>query len=304
LRIGEIRFNGSIPYLFFQQTEVPFTALFELYQGYLGYTFRNLEKDFKKALCPQENDMVYVSQFKNFLKIFGGLDRAIPEFSAVAKKNWFHYYMSAEEAEDILACHPEGTFLVRFSSHLGYLSVSARIKSDKKNKVTCVPSGVYHLRVSRAALGYHFNLSDAESGNTLYDLLDKYDEFKYPYIFKGKTQRLFDTEEHALSMLERSPRGSFVAYYSITHSAYYIQSQQGKRKFEVMREGVNFTHFLLHDINNSKICWSFDEVIFYCPGCITNMERPQVTIHNDFYDPLAESKGYDTGNINLNKKKK
>jgi hypothetical protein len=67
-----------------------------------------------------------VVQFYNYIL-------KVPFKSDLTRQAWFHGELGSDEAEEILAGHPSGTFLFRFSSKVGFLAVSYVVGNKGKH---------------------------------------------------------------------------------------------------------------------------------------------------------------------------
>jgi len=65
-----------------------------------------------------------------------------PFRSDLSRQSWFHGDLSSQEAEEILSGEKDGTFVLRFSSHMGFLAVSYVFgKEVKHGLLECLPGG-------------------------------------------------------------------------------------------------------------------------------------------------------------------
>lgn len=82
-------------------------------------------------------------------------------------RSWFHGDVNNDEAADLLKSKPEGTFLFRFSSRKGYLTVSFIAEGQ-----------LQHTLIQPTANGY---ICNGRSHTTLQEVVDaNSDKFKLP----------------------------------------------------------------------------------------------------------------------------
>jgi hypothetical protein len=90
-----------------------------------------------------------------------------PFNSTITRESWFHGDVNNDEAADLLKSKPEGTFLFRFSSRKGYLTVSFIAEGQ-----------LQHTLIQPTANGY---ICNGRSHTTLQEVVDaNSDKFKIP----------------------------------------------------------------------------------------------------------------------------
>eukprot|EP00698_Gefionella_okellyi_P009609 TRINITY_DN245_c0_g1_i1.p1 TRINITY_DN245_c0_g1~~TRINITY_DN245_c0_g1_i1.p1 ORF type:complete len:694 (-),score=114.10 TRINITY_DN245_c0_g1_i1:443-2524(-) len=118
---------------FWQQEQWPLSALMR-WADFLAALKRQLRgsvddvADYIKYILFYPNsesaDAVSVELFTKFLAWFGPLQECMPRLTEVVDQEWFHWFISREQAEQLLRPRTPGTFLIRFSSQQGSFALS------------------------------------------------------------------------------------------------------------------------------------------------------------------------------------
>eukprot|EP01114_Cavostelium_apophysatum_P017825 TRINITY_DN5379_c0_g1_i6.p1 TRINITY_DN5379_c0_g1~~TRINITY_DN5379_c0_g1_i6.p1 ORF type:complete len:1028 (-),score=216.85 TRINITY_DN5379_c0_g1_i6:67-3150(-) len=175
------------------------------------------EKQLRYILDNSNTGFVSMYKFSDFLNGFGPLRWCVSKVQAVLNSEWFHGFLSSQEAERFLDRQQPGTFLIRFSKSKAGSFAIAYVDPTHRNSVThtlitaCPPSGFkIEEAYNRNARGRLFS--------TLLEVVEFYNYLlKNPFKSDLSRQSWFHgdlTSQEAEEILQLETEGTYLFRFS------------------------------------------------------------------------------------------